>query len=162
MSVMENVTINSKEKRRGLVIAQTDRGEISVAEGARLLAVSVRHGRRVRAAYRERGVAALAHGNRGAVPSNAVDKETRQAVIALATGKYVGFNQVHLTEQLGAHEGIVLSRSSVRRILEEAGIGSPRTRRAPAHRSRRARYPRAGMLVQIDASPHNWKDVAHD
>src|SRR4051812_33221184 len=57
---------------RGLVIAQMDRGELSVAEGARLLAVSVRHGRRLLAAYRQRGVAALAHGNRGRVPRNAV------------------------------------------------------------------------------------------
>ena len=156
MSVMENVTMNSKEQRRGLVIAQMDRGELSVAEGARLLGLSVRHGRRVLAAYREEGVAALAHGNRGKRASNAVEEETRQAVIALATGKYVGFNHVHLTEQLEANEGIALSRSSVRRMLEAAGIGSPRTRRAPTHRSRRARYPQAGMLVQLDASPHDW------
>ena len=55
-----------------------------------------------------------------------------------------------------ANEGIALSRSSVRRILGAAGIGSPRKRRAPQHRSRRERYPQAGMLVQIDASPHDW------
>jgi hypothetical protein len=101
-------------------------------------------------------VAALAHGNRGQGARNAVDEETRHAVVALATEKYTGFNQVQLTEQLEAHEGIVLSRSSVRRILGAAGIGSPRTRRAPQHRRRRQRYPRAGMLVQIDASPHDW------
>ena len=148
--------MNSKEQRRGLVIAQMDRGELSVEEGARLLDVSVRHGRRVLAAYRQRGVAALAHGNRGRVPSNAVAEETRQAVVTLATEQYVGFNQVHLTEQLSEREGIALSRSSVRRILAAAGIGSPRTRRTPQHRSRRPRYPQAGMLVQIDASPHDW------
>jgi len=98
----------------------------------------------------------LAHGNRGHIPSNAVDAETRQAVSTLATGRYRGFNQVHLTEQVGEREGIVLSRSSVRRILGAAGIGSPRRRRAPKHRGRRERYARAGMLVQIDASPHDW------
>jgi len=147
MSGMENVTMNSKEQGRGLVIAQMDRGELSVAQGARLLAVSVRHGRRLLTAYRQRGVAALAHGNRGRVPRNAVNEEIRHAVVTLATGKYVGFNQVHLTEQLGDREGIVLSRSSVRRMLGAAGIDSPRTRRAPTHRSRRQRYPRAGMLV---------------
>jgi len=153
---MENVTMNSKEQRRGRVIAEMDRGGLSVEEGARLLDVSVRHGRRLLVAYRQRGVAALAHGNRGRVPTNAVDEETRQAVVTLATGRYKGFNQVHLTEQLGERERIALSRSSVRRILGAAGIGSPRTRRTPPHRSRRARYPQAGMLVQIDASPHDW------
>jgi len=133
-----------------------DRGESSVGEGAALLGVSARQARRLLAAYRQRGVAALAHGNRGRVPTNAVDEETRRMVVTLATERYKGFNQVHLTEQLGEMEGIALSRSSVRRILGAAGIGSPRQRRAPKHRSRRERYLQAGMLVQIDASPHDW------
>jgi len=138
------------------VIAEVDRGTLAVGEGAALLGVSARHVRRILTAYRQRGVAALAHGNRGTVPTNAVDEETRQQIVTLATERYKGFNQVHLTEQLGKQEGITLSRSSVRRILGAAGIGSPRTRRPPTHRSRRERYPQAGMLVQIDASPYDW------
>jgi transposase len=153
---MENIIVNSAEQQRGLVVAEMDRGTLSVEEGAAVLGVSARHVRRILTAYRQRGVAALAHGNRGRVPSNAVGEETRQQIVRLATERYVGFNQVHLTEQLGEVEGIILSRSSVRRILGAAGVGSPRTRRAPQHRSRRERYPRAGMLVQIDASPHDW------
>ncbi len=34
MSGMENVTVNSKEQQRGLVIAEVDRGALSVGEGA--------------------------------------------------------------------------------------------------------------------------------
>jgi len=95
---MENVTLNQREQQRGLVVAQVDRRAVSVREGAAVLGVSERHVKRLLAAYRQRGVAALAHGNRGKVATNAVDEETRQAVVILATGKYVGFNQVHLTE----------------------------------------------------------------
>jgi len=156
MSGMEKIIVNRQEQQRSLVIAEVDRGTLSVGEGAAVLGVSARQGRRLLTAYRQRGIAAVVHDNRGKVPSNAVDEETRQAVVTLASTRYVGFNQVHLTEQLGEVEGITLSRSSVRRILGAAGIGSPRTRRAPQHRSRRERYPRAGMLVQIDASPHDW------
>ena len=156
MSAMEKIIVNKQEQQRSLVIAEVDRGALSVGEGATLLGRSERQVRRVLTAYRQQGIAALMHGNRGIVPMNAVDEETRQQVVMLASTRYVGFNQVHLTEQLGEVEGITLSRSSVRRILGEAGIGSPRTRRAPHHRSRRPRYPQAGMLVQIDASPHDW------
>jgi transposase len=156
MSVMENIIVNRQEQQRGLVIAKVDRGILSVGEGAAVLGVSARQARRMLATYRQQGIAAVVHGNRGRASSNAVDEETRQAVVTLASTRYVGFNQVHLTEQLGEVEGITLSRSSVRRILGAAGIGSPRTRRAPTHRSRRSRYPQAGMLVQIDASPHDW------
>ena len=99
MSVMENVSVNKQEQQRGLVIADVDRGALSVGEGATLLGRSERQVRRLLAAYRQRGVAALAHGNRGRVPINAVDEKTRQAIVALATGRYNGFNQVHLTEQ---------------------------------------------------------------
>lgn len=153
---MEKITLSVQEQQRSLVVAQMDRGAITSAAGARLLGLSERQARRLLAAYRQRGVVALAHGNRGKTPVNAVTEETRQQVITLARGTYAGFNQVHLTEQLAARDGIALSRSSVRRILAEAGIGSARTRRAPKHRSRRERYPRAGMLVQIDASAHDW------
>ncbi len=153
---MENVTVSEQEQQRGLVIAQIDRGVFSVGEGATVLGRSERQVRRILSAYRQRGIAALVHGNRGRVPTNAVDEETRRMVVTLATERYTGFNQVHLTEQLGEQEGLVLSRSSVRRILGAAGIGSPRKRRPPAHRSRRPRYPKAGMFVQIDASPHDW------
>src|SRR5207237_331124 len=44
----------------------------------------------------------------------------------------------------------------VRRLLVQAGIASPRKRRAPRHRSRRERYPQEGMLLQIDGSRHDW------
>mgnify|MGYP001561196260 FL=1 len=57
---------------------------------------------------------------------------------------------------LAEREGIFLSRSSVRNVLLESGIGSPRKRRPPQHRRRRERYPQEGMLLQIDASPHAW------
>jgi hypothetical protein len=74
----------------------------------------------------------------------------------LAKAKYRGFNQQHLSEKLNEKEGLPLSRSTVRRILLKEGIASPRQRRAAKHRSRRERYPRSGMLLQTDGSPHDW------
>ena len=42
------------------------------------------------------------------------------------------------------------------RILANAGVAPVRKRRAPRHRRRRERMPREGMLLQIDASRHDW------
>ncbi|MGI8855431.1 MAG: ISNCY family transposase [Thermomicrobiales bacterium] len=150
------MTVNAKEQRRIMVLTDVVSGAMLVAAAATCLQVSERHTKRLLAAFRWGGVAALAHGNRGRQPAHTRSAAVRQQVGKVATQKYGGFNQVHLTEQLGEVEGIILSRSSVRRILGQAGIGSPRKRRAPPHRSRRERYPKAGMLVQIDASPHDW------
>ncbi len=148
--------VNAEEQRRVIVLTQVVSGALTVAGAAKRMALSERQTKRLVAGFRREGVAALVHGNRGRQPAHMLAQEVRQQVITLATGKYVGFNQVHLTEQLGGAEGIALSRSSVRRILDTAGVGSPRTRRAPTHRSRRERRGVAGSLVQIDASAHDW------
>jgi len=110
----------------------------------------------IRDRYRRGGAAAIAHGNRGRAPVHVVDQRIREEVIALAHGEYAGCNQHHFTDLLAEREGIVLSRSSVRRILLAAGVHSPRTHRVSEHRARRERYAREGMLTQLDGSPHAW------
>jgi len=150
------VTLTKREQTRLMVLNKIERGEIVGWEGARVLGLSLRHVRRLLAAYRKEGAAALAHGNRGRRPHHAVEDELKRRVQGLARGRYAGCNTQHFTELLGEREGMVLSRSSVRRILLGAGIGSPRKRRPPRHRRRRDRYPQEGMLLQIDGSHHDW------
>ncbi len=150
------VTLNKKEQKRLMVLNYVEKGGIRGKEAAVVLGISLRHTRRLLAAYRKEGVAALAHGNRGRKPPNATEEEVRQKVLKLASTKYSGFNHQHFTELLAEREGIFLSRSSVRNILFEFGIRSPKKRRPPKHRSRRERYPQEGMLLQIDGSPHDW------
>ena len=65
-------------------------------------------------------------------------------------------NHCHLTELLQEREELIVSRSSVRRLLTAAGLKSSRQRRPPQHRVRRQRYPQEGMLLQIDGSRHDW------
>ena len=54
------------------------------------------------------------------------------------------------------HEGIDIGRNTLRQILTNAGVDSPRRRRPPKRRVRRQRMPREGMLIQIDGSYHRW------
>ena len=139
-----------------MVLNQVEGGRMRGREASEVLGLSLRHVRRLLAAYREEGAQALAHGNRGRKPHNVLDKGVRMRVSELGGSTYAGCNNQHLTELLVEREGITLSRSSVRRILLGAGIRSPRKRRAPKHRSRRERYPQEGMLLQIDGSRHDW------
>ncbi len=139
--------VSAREQRRVILLTQVVSGALTVAGAAERMALSERQVKRLLVGFRREGVAALVHGNRGRQPAHTLSQEARDAVRELATGKYGGFNQVHLTERLGDAEGITLSRSSVRRILLEEGIRSPRKRRAPRHRSRRERRGQAGLLV---------------
>ena len=153
---MKDVTLNQREQARLSVLNSVLEYQVPIAQAAELLGVSQRHARRLLAAYREQGAAALAHGNRGRRPHNAIPPAQAAAVVELATQRYEGANHTHFTELLSEREGIDLSRPTVRRILTKAGIGSPRSRRSPQHRFRRQRMPQAGMLVQLDGSHHAW------
>lgn len=139
-----------------MVLNQVEKDKVHVKEAAEMLNLSVRHVRRMLAEYRKKGAAALAHGNRGKKPYNALDIGLVKKVVELAQSSYAGCNNQHFTELISEREGIILSRSSVRRILLKAGIRSPRKRRPPRHRSRRERYPQEGMLLQADGSRHDW------
>ena len=77
-------------------------------------------------------------------------------VVLLARTRYAGVNHTHLSELLREREGIDIGRNTLRKILTDAGVSSPRRRRSPKHRVRRQRMPREGMLLQIDGSYHRW------
>jgi len=99
----------------------------------------------------------LWHTSAAAVPARAAPPQrTRHRILTLARTRYAGFNDHHLQEKLVEHEGLSLSRETLRRILRAAGLGSPRQRRPPAHRQRRLPAPREGDLVQLDGSPPDW------
>jgi transposase len=152
----EQVILSMKDQKRLQVISEMDAGRVIGREGAELMGVSVRQARRLLAAYRKKGVEAVVHGNRGRAPATRTPEAIRDQVLSLAHTTYKDYNDQHFTEELAKQYGIVLSRSTVRRIRRQAELDSPRHRRSPRHRSRRARYPQAGMLLQIDGSDHAW------
>ncbi|HLF04558.1 MAG TPA: ISNCY family transposase [Dehalococcoidia bacterium] len=131
-------------------------GTLRIGKAALLMGVSERHGWRVLAAYRREGVAAVAHGNRGRPPAHTLSAGLREQALTLAQTTYRGCNDSHLVELLAEREGLHVSRATFQRWRHAAGLTSPRTRRAPQHRSRRERMPQAGLLLQWDASPHAW------
>ncbi len=152
----ETFTLNQKELQRVSVIGACIKGDMACARAAELLCLSMRHIKRLKKRLRDDGEAALAHANRGRPSHRRLPHATRQAILRLARSQYLGFNDHHLCEKLNEHEGVSLSRETLRRLLRREGFASPRKRRAPAHRQRRPRAAREGELVQLDGSPHDW------
>ena len=153
---MKELTLNQKEQAKLQVLNNVLEHNLPMAQAAEILGVTERHAWRILAAYRREGAAALAHGNRGRQPPNAVSDDLAGAVVNLAATRYAGTNHTHFTDLLREREGIDLGRQTVRRILTKAGMSSPKRRRPPKHRVRRERMPQAGMLVQVDGSHHPW------
>ena len=156
METRETIILDAQAQQRLLVLAHVLAGELSVADAAAYLRLSTRQVTRLTERLRTKGAAGLVHGNRGRRPANRVDDEMRSAILDQALTTYAGYNPVHLTETLAESDPAVPSARTVQRILAAAGVAPPRTRRSPAHRSRRERMPRAGMLLQTDGSRHDW------
>src|SRR6202166_1299221 len=152
----ETFTLSQKELQRVTGMSACIKRDMACARSAGLLCLSVRQIKRLKKRMREDGEAALAHANRGRPSHRRLSDAVREKIVQLARSTYVGFNDHHLCEKLVEREGFSLSRETLRRLLRQQGLGSPRKRRAPAHRQRRVRSARLGELVQLDGSSHDW------
>jgi transposase len=148
--------MSQRQWKRLEAIERVIAGKLTGTEAATVLGLSERQVRRLRRAVEKRGAVALVHGNRGRAAPNRISGTIRERIVVLRRTTYDGFNDQHFTEKVQQVEGLTVSRASVRRVLREAGIGSPRKRRAPKHRRRRERKPQAGLMVLWDGSQHDW------
>lgn len=150
--------MNPKQQREVEILTRLEAGVLDVATAAELLGVGARQVRRLRVRFGEVGMAAVIHGNCGRPPVNRTEPARVERILALAgaAGKYPDLNVCHLQEVLAHEEQIVIGRSTLDRLLKQAGLRQPAKSAPPGHRRRRERRPAEGMLLQIDGSPFNW------
>lgn len=155
---MRTLTLNPREQRAAEILSRLDSGVLDVATASELLGVGARQVRRLRVRYRQAGMAAAVHGNRGRAPANRTEPTVVERIVALAGpgGKYHDLNTCHLQEVLAETEQLVIGRSTLDRILKANGVRRRGTAAAPGHRRRRLRRSAEGMLLQMDASPYAW------
>ncbi len=148
--------MTTRDQQRIDVLGRWREATLGVTEASALLGCSERTAWRLLGRFRTLGVEGIVHGNRGRASPRRLPAATRERIVGLTRTRYRGVNDSHLAELLTEDEGIVIGRSSLQRLLRQAGVGTTRTRRSPRYRSRRERMPQAGLLVQIDGSPHDW------
>jgi len=150
------VLLTMKEVNRLRVLQGYMDGKMFIEETARILKRSLRSVYRMLAKVRKRGPEGVLHGNRNKLSPRRVPEDIRKKVIGLALGKYRDVNDTHLCEILSKAEGIVMGRETLRGILRKEGIPSKRKVKRRKYRSRRERKEAFGMMLQLDASPHDW------
>jgi hypothetical protein len=149
--------LSTRDRDRLVVLRQVCAGELSVAEGARRLKLSVRHLRRVVRRFEAEGDVAVVHRGRGR-PSNRRRPDVIRAS-ALAEARrdiYRDFGPTLLAEHLSRVPGIgPLSAATLRQWMIASALWDPRERKL-RHRRRRERRASRGELVQMDTSIHPW------
>ena len=155
---MGTITLNEKQRRRCEIITRLIANKISSSEASELLGRSSRQVRRMRQRYEAQGLETLVHGNQGRPSPRRTEPALIEQLRELAgpTGRYHDFNVSHLAELLARDEGIKIPRSTLSRLLITHHIRPPRRARMAVKRMQRERKSAEGMMLQTDASPHDW------
>lgn len=148
--------MSQKELLRLDLIMRVEQGKMTALEAARALHISLRQMRRLIHAFREEGPEGMLHGNRGRSPANRLAPDLCERIVRLLQGDYRDYNTSHILDELRSEHHLTISYTSLTRLRHEAGLASPASHRVRAHRLRRQRAARAGQLLQIDGSEHDW------
>ena len=137
------------------LLGRQERGEITQAEAAEMLGVSVRTFQRWADRFEEAGADGLADRRLGRASPRRVPAEELERVLGLYRDKYADFTVKHFHEQLVKRHNYVLGYTVTKLALHAAGLVRPAPKRS-AHRKKRPRRPLRGMLLHQDGSRHAW------
>lgn len=150
--------LSGEDLKRLRVVQDFNDKRISRGEAAEKLGLSVKQVTRLKNKIRTGDVAKIAHGLVGKKSNNQTPIELKNKILSLYREKYepCGFNFTHLTEKIIEVENLQISRETLRQWIRTEGLSDRRIKKGRRHRSRRERRPRAGELLQLDTSPHDW------
>src|SRR5690348_2453114 len=137
------------------VLDRIEARDLSKLEAAEILGIDERTFRRWCERYREEGEAGLADRRLGKPSPKRVPPDEAAAVARLYRERYDGFTAKHFHEHLVADHGFRWGYSWTKTFLHGQKLLPPAPRRG-AHRRKRLRKPRPGMMLHQDASRYAW------
>ena len=150
------IIMDSKAQLTVDVISKVAQGKISVINAAKLLSKSRRTIERYLLRYQQVGIQFVVHCNTGRTPANKIPDSLKRQVQSLIKEKYYDVNLQHLAELLGTNENIQIKRETLRAWAHDIHHVKRAKRRRSQVRRKRERMESAGLLLQMDGSPHRW------
>lgn len=118
-----------KAQEKFEIIKRVADGHITKNTAAVKIGCTVRHVNRLLITYRTKGKAGFLHGNAGRKPAHSFSEELKQEIVSLYNRKYWDTNFTHCCELLERIHSIRISPSSLRKILYNEFVLSPRANR---------------------------------
>jgi transposase len=151
------ISMTEKELKRYDIIKKLIDKEIGAKEASKLLDISIRQVKRLKAKVRKKGAEGLIHQNR----SRESNRKTDSKIIAKAekylAEKYYDFGPTFAAEKLKENNGIGLSKETLRRIMTRIGLWIPKPRKETSqYHGWRPRKECFGEMEQFDGSYHKW------
>lgn len=126
---MRKVSLSMKAQEKFEIIKRVADGHITKNTAAVKIGCTVRHVNRLLITYRTKGKAGFLHGNTGRKPAHSFSEEFKQEIVSLYNRKYWDTNFTHCCELLERNDSIRISPSSLRKILYNEFVLSPRANR---------------------------------
>ena len=149
------VTMSEHELNRIEVLSEVTQGRMTVVMAAHVLGLSRRQAQRLIKTFRSDGAAAIRHKARGRRSNNQINPAIRDYAVALVKERYADFGPTFAAEKLAEDHDLKVSRETLRKWMQDAGIWLSRKQRRTFHQPR-LRRECLGELVQIDGSDHRW------
>jgi transposase len=149
------VIMSERELNRIEVLSQVSQGAMTAMTAANVLGLSRRQVHRLLKDFQSEGPAAIRHKARGRRSNNRIDPAVREFAVTLVRENYIDFGPTFAAEKLAEDHGLKVSRETLRKWMQDAGIWLSRKQRRTFHQPR-LRRECLGELIQIDGSDHRW------
>lgn len=144
--------ITKQDMNKITILNQLVNKQITGAQAATLLGYTQVHISRLKHKALKQGIHALLRIKR---PSNRkIPSTISQQIAYLYKNTYYDFNITHFKDMLLKNHNLKLSYETIRKILIKYQLHQP-VKKKPVYRQRR-RMSKAGMLLQMDSSQHQW------
>lgn len=151
------LSMSKKNLDRYDIVRRLLRKEINGTGAARLLNLSVRQVRRLKAGIKTRGPKALIHGLKDRPSNRRLPDERRTTIVSLLNDTYPDFGPTFAAEKLREDHEIDHDPKTIRAIQITEGLWKPRRGTTKSvHRTWRQRRSAFGEMEQFDGSYHDW------
>ena len=150
------ITMSQKEVKRYDIIKKLINRELKEKEVSSLLKLTSRHIRRLKKRVNEYGIKGLTHGNRGKTSNHKMPDEERQKIVYLINKYYSDFGPLLASEKLEEKHKIKRDKSTIRTIMINENIWTPKKKKKEKHREWRQRKASFGEMIQYDGSYEYW------
>jgi len=148
--------LNDQEQYRLDIVKSAISGSITNGQASRILCLSERQVKRLKASVRKLGQEAVIHKLKGRISNNSSRSSLKARILTLIREKYSDFGPSFASEKLLEIEGVNINPETLRLWMAEAGFWKTHKKKGTKYYSFRQRKDYLGEMIQFDGSYHLW------
>lgn len=156
MTVYGSEFFTMNEVNRLKILQDVIDHRLTTSQAALRLNITDRHCRRLLERYRRSGPLSLTSRRRGMRGNRQLQPGITELALSIIRGCYADFGPTLACEKLAELHGLVLAKETVRKLMTQSGLWTPRKLRPPKIQQPRYRRACTGELIQIDGCDHRW------